>query len=591
MMSHQPKITRQQIKSRTTTKSFDRGLNYYNNGAIMQMVRRDDKIEARCQGSYPEPYRVSATFNDVEIVATSCNCEYDWGGDCKHIVAMLLAYESDPSQFEELATLHESLHARTKDDLIDIIISMINRVPDLQEIVDRPTTSEIVEGRVTLNTLSYRQELSSVFSIYDHYDEYNGYGQYGTSPDAKVYEIIAVAQRFAQKKDWYSATNIYRVILEEFAEMDIDYYYDEDGELAEAINTTVDKLDTCLAQPQVSADAEERLASLEALFGVVVWDSNYGGIDIGYNAPDVILKHIQQEDIASFRKLIKQARKRGGQWANQFYAEFLTHLDVLDEIDPEVILKRLYDEGMDLVLVKRLLDMNRLDEALKVIREDMAYANEWQQALRVLRDKGHKEHAQQLAEERLAQEYNFNLANWLLGTYKIDQKQADVLRWEHRLFQEQPSITSYHPLKATAHALGQWDDLYPELIKHLKTKSEYITLTKVYLEEQEWELAWETQSKVDNNHYWARFLDLEVAKASYHAMPDHAIPVLIRHARESIDLRGRDNYATAAELLSHVLQAYDQNGNIDQWEALINEIRETHKRLPALQDELNKAGL
>ena len=338
-------------------------------------------------------------------------------------------------------------------------------------------------------------------------------------------------------------------------------------------------------------NAGERLASLEALFGVVVWDRKFGGIDIGYNAPDIILKHIQQEDIASFRKLIEQARKHSSQWSNQFYAEFLTNLDVLDEVDPEAILKRLYDEGMDLILVKRLLDMNRLDEALKVIREDMSYADEWQQALRVLRDKGHTEHAKQLAEERLAEEYNFNLANWLLGTYKIDKKQADVLRWEHRLFREHPNIINYKTLKTTAHTLGQWDDLYPELIKHLESTREYITLTQVYLEEHEWELAWETQAKASKGHYLGRTLDLEVAKAAYHMLPDRAVPVLTRYAREYIDLRGRDNYALAAELLGHVLQAYKQTGEIDLWESLIADIRETHKRLPALQDELNKAKL
>lgn len=46
-----------------------------------------------------------------------------------------------------------------------------------------------------------------------------------------------------------------------------------------------------------------------------------------------------------------------------------------------------------------------------------------------------------------------------------------------------------------------------------------------------------------------------------------------------------------AQNLAKVQQAYNQLGEIETWETLIAELREEHKRLPALKDELNKAGL
>jgi uncharacterized Zn finger protein len=167
-MADRPKITLQTIRSRASDQSFSRGENYYNTGAITNTVRRGDEIEARCEGSYPEPYRVWAQLKDCESVATSCTCEYDWGGDCKHIVALLLTYLYDADQFEERPTLQDALLSRSKEDLVDIIMLMVTRYPDLQDIVDRPTPNEVIQGMVTLDTLSFRQELRNAFSSYGY---------------------------------------------------------------------------------------------------------------------------------------------------------------------------------------------------------------------------------------------------------------------------------------------------------------------------------------------------------------------------------------------------------------------------------------
>jgi uncharacterized Zn finger protein len=155
-MSDRPEITLQQIHARASEQSFSRGENYYNTGAVSDTVRRGDEIEARCHGSYPEPYRVWARLDASGIAATRCNCEYDWGGDCKHIVAVLLKYLHQPDQFEARQTLQAALLNRSKEDLVDIIMLMVNRYPDLQDIVDSPTPNEIATGTVPLDTLNFR---------------------------------------------------------------------------------------------------------------------------------------------------------------------------------------------------------------------------------------------------------------------------------------------------------------------------------------------------------------------------------------------------------------------------------------------------
>jgi uncharacterized Zn finger protein len=593
-MTDKPEITLQQIRARASSQSFSRGEDYYDTGAITDTIRRGDEIEARCAGSYPEPYHVWAKFDGSQIVATSCTCEYDWGGDCKHIIALLLTYLHDPDQFEDRPPLHDALMQRSKEDLADIIMLMVTRYPELQDIVDRPTPNEVIRGTVALDTLSFRRELHSAFSSYD----YDYYDNYGNSSDRKVAEIAAVAKRFSERGDWRSAAAVYGTILEEFAEMDQDYYHDEEGELAYAISEVVAYLDDCLKQPEISNDDAERRAIFDALLGVFIWDVNFGGVDIGMDAPEIILRHIRREDIPGIRHLVEAAREQKrsrpySQWGVSAYNEFLIDLDMLDEVNPEIILERLRAEGMYHLLVNRLLAMERLDEAADVVRQHIPGRYERIKVLTLFIDLNYDELALQIAEEGVSLTFDVEVVSWLIDQYEERNHQQKLLYWQRLMMKHQPLAVNYEQLKITAQALNQWEALRPQIIRDLQASENYEVLTRVYLHDEQWELAWDTLPRAgkQRDSLYGRPLDFEVAEASRHALPERAIPVYIKYARKRIANRNRDQYAIAASLLATVQKLYDQLDEIEKWEILVAEIRAEFKTLRALQDELNKAGL
>ncbi len=590
-MANRPHITLQQIRTRASGQSFSRGESYYNTDAVTNTIRRGDEIEALCQGSYPEPYRVWAQLDKTGIVATRCNCEYDWGGDCKHVVALLLTYLHQPDQFEARQTLQEGLLKRSKEDLIDIIMLMVTRYPDLQTIVDSPTPNEVVTGQVPLDTLSVRQQLRDAFVGYVYDD---GYGQ-DFAPSRAMNQAASVADRLSQRGDWPHAAAVYRTILEEFAKMDEGYFYPHD-DLYDSLYRVTAALEQCLTQPAVDENDDERRAILNALLGVFIWDMQMGGYGLSDDMPELILRFTHREDIAAIRKRVEAARDQQmkryqGNWGAEAYITFLTELDMLDEVDQDVLIGRLYGYGMDYLLTAKLLAFGRLDEAIDVIQNNMEGAFEQKRALNLLAERGQEVKAQQLAEDILASKYDYDLARWLLDRYRANGNQEGLLRWQKRQMAERPSVQNYGELKTIAQALGQWDDLRPQIIRDLDNRSEYPVLTQVYLHDGEWALAWDTLPKVRGNTYYGRSLELDVADASYRATPKRAIPVFIKYARQHIDKRGRDNYQQAASLLAKVQQAYDQLDEIETWETLIAELRQEHKRLPALKDELNKAGL
>ncbi len=65
-----------------------------------------------------------------------CDCPYDWGGYCKHIVALLLTHVRAPETIEVKPTVEERLAESEREDIIAMIAQMVDHYPELYGIVD-----------------------------------------------------------------------------------------------------------------------------------------------------------------------------------------------------------------------------------------------------------------------------------------------------------------------------------------------------------------------------------------------------------------------------------------------------------------------
>ena len=85
------KFTEADIRAGTISQSFARGQDYYRSGAVSEVTRRGNLLTAQVEGSDQAPYQIAVTLlDDGSIGSATCTCPYDWGGYCKHIVAVLL---------------------------------------------------------------------------------------------------------------------------------------------------------------------------------------------------------------------------------------------------------------------------------------------------------------------------------------------------------------------------------------------------------------------------------------------------------------------------------------------------------------------
>ena len=133
-------LTEKMIRERASEQSFSKGRDYYSGGAIYdpswQSIPDGVVLMARCEGSSAPSYRLRVELDSGGVRMASCSCPYDWGGDCKHIVALLLTCLHRPKEFNEQKGLGELLAGLEKDALLALITRLVQNDPDLYDEIE-----------------------------------------------------------------------------------------------------------------------------------------------------------------------------------------------------------------------------------------------------------------------------------------------------------------------------------------------------------------------------------------------------------------------------------------------------------------------
>ena len=134
-MSTNPFLTEELILTKVSEKSFERGEEYYDSGMVESVVQRGSRLFAEVLGSEEDPYHVGVAFREGDFDA-SCTCPYDWGGYCKHIVAVLLMWIHDRDSVAVGIPIEDLLSELDSDKLRVLILQMVENDPGLSETID-----------------------------------------------------------------------------------------------------------------------------------------------------------------------------------------------------------------------------------------------------------------------------------------------------------------------------------------------------------------------------------------------------------------------------------------------------------------------
>lgn len=200
------KITKAYIESLATNQSYSRGLSYYKRGEVDKVIQKGDTFEGKVEGS--AIYTVTITLNDKGI-SSNCSCPYDWGGICKHIVAVGLAianndfkkdenYVSEANFFDHI---YPQLSAQVKQDFLTSLLKQDSaKRSELMQFagvkwskdgLQTPNTIDLASGLIDIDSLAAMIRTQLVDFDPDEDDNYREHERSGYYDEEDPYFLIA----------------------------------------------------------------------------------------------------------------------------------------------------------------------------------------------------------------------------------------------------------------------------------------------------------------------------------------------------------------------------------------------------------------
>lgn len=577
MATSPPLLKESQVRALATEQSFERGENYYLGGAIFNPMRQGNTLWADCEGSTTYQPRVTLGAQGVE--AESCTCPYDWGGLCKHQVALLLTYVRDRDRFHELQPTAQLLAQRSRDELLTLIERMVQRHPDLLDMVEAPAAPAAGQAPDLDN---YRRAVERVFQGAD------------MKTMAAALEALAEhGKQCGQRGNWANAGDVYQLLLETandrygYTVLDIDY----NGEVGCVIQDIAQGLSDSLAQAE-HLDVGRHQLWIETFFAAVLKDVQLGGMDYAYPAWDTLIAHSTDEDWQWVEAQVRQGIQKSGQsslgeWGREALVKLL--LDRANRRGQTAVADGLVLElGTPRQQAFHHLHQGNFEAALALARSHFkslpGLVIQFADALLA--------QAPDLAVEFM-QECNaksdYGYQAWLANFFKTHGQPEKFIAVQVDLLKTRFSLQDYQDLQAQAEPLGQWPTLRQQLLADLQDKKQVSALLDIALLEQDSPSALGYLKQLPYFHQ--KTYQVRVAEAIGGDRPEDAIALYQELVETAIKQRGRDNYRQAA----HHLKAIQRLSSVTQREKAffqyVQQLRDRNNTLRALKEELDRAGL
>ena len=577
-----PAVSEETISSWVGPRSFQLGRSYFENEGVFDLRRQNSSLKARCQGSMPQPYRLRVAFDAGGLEEADCSCPVGGGGRCKHVGELLLAWLEQPDAFTAVAELDADLEGRGREELIALIQQMLRLQPDLEALLEASLPGGD-RRRTPVDPETYRRQVSSAFRR-------GGNDWMAASRIAADLGVtVDAGEGFLGLDDHASAGVVYRAvtlgILEHY-----EPAYDEAGDLGDVVDRCAEGLGRCLAGG--GGDAAGREQTLQTLFEIYRFDVDCGGIGLGEAAPDLMLEHAGDQEKRIVAGWVRAAMARGSSWSDNFHRQvhgrFLLDLEMAD-LDDDAFLSICRESGLVADLVDRLLTLGRLDEALS----EAELAGDY--VLLILADvfleHGCAERVEPLLVRRTETSQDHRLMEWLKARHQERGELAEALTLANRLLQARPHLAGYQEVRQLSLQLGVWQELRPDLLAEWSAAGQHGLLTDIHLEEGEIDLALRSVRQRPPRFPYEADQLIRVAQAALETHPRAAVDIYRQQVESLIEARGRDNYRRACAHLTRVRDIYRQLGEEPEWTDFMAQLRERHRRLPALREELSNSGV
>ena len=498
------------IRANAGTTSVQRGKAYARRGAVLRLNERDRSLLATVQGNELEPYAVTIALDAAGVASASCTCAFSGAGWCKHVVAALIA-------------------CRTADGASDADNAAVVSAGTGRPAVDGAMISRRV--RTIMRSLSRMRPSEAYWHVGDVVRQ--------------VEAVLADAKHRVEAGCVGDALVILSAITSNYVHA-WEYLDDSDGFVGGFCSELAPVWTEALLSAELTP-AERRSWTKK----LRTWGEELAayGLDGCFDACVIAAAGWNESEVADKRTLAELVDAR---------------LNMLQRAgDDTSFLRVAKRHARTLRLANRLVEMQRVDEAVAAM-EDAAIRPSDVLAFAVfLRERGELERALAVAAGAVHRDTSGPLAEWVrdvadaLGDVELARSAARAV------VSVNPSATALRRFRSII-TPDAWPDERERVLAVLRTKPATADMIEAFLEEGALDDAIAAVERLA----WTTFATLKrVVKAAVRARPDWAVATATREAERIVDAGQSMHYRHAVDWLRQSAEAYREAGREAEWSA------------------------
>jgi len=589
-----PHLTEDDIRPLATDRSWTRGEDYYYGNSIENIVWRDGLLTAEVEGSEYEPYIVQVRFDEGKIRSTHCTCPYDWGGDCKHIIAVLLYFCHRRDEIEQRPALVDLLANLNREQLTEILLDLSASHPAVVDEIERSlafvvpgTADDSISEPPPIDANLLRRQIKAELrtSIKSGYDSWGEEAFYDSDLGVALEPALAQVQAYLDRGEPRAALSILEIAAtawDEGVDSLDDYVRESFEDVADEFTLELGLLwAEALLTADFSSDEQQQWQEKLAKLATTV----YGGdsLEIAVTAA---------EQGWTFPPLVAAMQgniTEKGAWEDEApdFADFLAEirLRILAQRGKfQEYLNLAQAEGQFMLYLHMLVKQGQSDKAISEARQYLRVPEHIHALARTLIDNDEIEQGFQLAQHGLTLDDvrgKAALAEWLRDQAKEHDQPDLALDAARRALTENVTLANYQALEEISG--DGWETRRAEALEITIQGKSAEHRADIYLYEKMYQQA----MAVVDQATWFSNIDkvIEAVKADD---PKWAFRQCQQHAEAIMDAGQAQNYRVAAEWLRRGRDILLSAGEKEMWKTYIDQVMDKHQRkyklMPLLRD-------
>ena len=585
-------FTEADVRAGANDQSFQRGSSYQRSSAVHDIVRRGNLLTARVQGSEYAPYEIAVSLlDDGSIDDATCTCPYDWGGYCKHIVAVLLTVlQGDKITVKpELDTLLAGL---TEAQLRRIIRAVAEDQPAFAAAIEQEVewlkTIPVADAAspapaahaIAFDLAAIRREIGKDIRQAGATGGGSGYSErYWDDeeagliyPDAVLGPHRQLAERLLAAGDAAAATDVITAMIEAWGGgiAGLDEWIAENNQ--DMFSETALDLGVLLAEALLSQDFSPDQRA-QWLARVEDWGEDLINLDVVETALDQWWDYPPL--VAAMQGNITEQGAWGEGEAPDFADELtLVRLRILERQGRTQAYIHLAEaEGQTSLYVNMLARSGQVAQAVAEARQWIGSPSEILSLARVLVEQGERAAALDVAGHGLdmtGEGSKTELARWTVTLAQGADDSVLALRAAQTAFTSSFELADYQVAERLAGA--DWPAIKAGLLEQMARSGSYHKVD-IYLYEH---MLAEAMAEVDHSFHSS---DLErVIQATRADFPDWGIGKCKQRAEGIMNEGKAKYYDSAVGWVRTARDIYLQHDRGAEWQAYLNGLLETHAR-------------